>query len=84
MSEEKVDLERALERYGKVELKFDNYYKYAFEFRGKAADGTIVVLKVYGDVYRFEVDAVTPVYAIHLEPEAAWKSKGTVTFYSER
>jgi len=56
--------EEILSSYGDLPCRFSSYYKFDFAFRGIADDGTKVVIHVGGcsdDIYRFSVDADTPV-----------------------
>ena len=44
-----------LEKYGKVELKFDSYYKYTFTYCGKADGGVKIIANAGGcsdEIYR--------------------------------
>ena len=49
-----------LDKYGGVNLKFTNYYKFMFYFKGTAADGTELTAGYGGNtdyIYKFDVSA---------------------------
>lgn len=49
-----------VQKYGKVKVKFQTYYKYSFTFVGKLDTGETITVRVGGDsseIYRFEVSA---------------------------
>lgn len=55
-----MNKERILEKYGSEKVKFSSYYKYTFNFRGIAADGTEIFAGVGGnsdDIYKLDVTA---------------------------
>lgn len=57
---ESITKEQFIEKYGDVKVKFSRYYKYAFTFYGKTADGRSISVTTGGDVddiYRTEVAA---------------------------
>lgn len=52
--------EEAVEKYGKVPLKFNSYYKYSFSFVGTADDGAMIVANIGGDaddIYKEFIEA---------------------------
>lgn len=56
-----MDKEQALELYGNVPLKFSEYYKHSFTFKGIAEDNNIISARYWGDsgdgIYRYHVTA---------------------------
>lgn len=66
-----MTLSEFLEKYGKVEVTFDSYYKYRFSFVGVASEGTEVGVSVGGDhgsIYRFDVSSSpTTIEALHYD-----------------
>jgi len=81
-----VTKEEALEKYGKVQLHFKNYYKYFFTFKGVAYDGAVIVYSFGGhadDVYRCEVDVEKPVTMADDDYAALRISKDGETIYEE-
>jgi len=67
-----ISKQEAIERYGKVPLKFSSYYKYSFAFSGVAEDGAKISALYGGDhdaIYRFDC---TPETTITLTDENAY------------
>ena len=57
--------QEVLDRYGKVQLKFNYYHKYTFSFYGFAPDGTKISHSyggTYENIYRYTVDVRNPIY----------------------
>ena len=55
-----MNKEQILEKYGNEKVKFSSYYKYTFNFRGVAADGTEIHAGLGGssdDIYKLDVTA---------------------------
>ena len=55
-----MNKEQILGKYGNEKVKFSSYYKYTFNFRGVAADGTEILASVGGssdDIYKLGVTA---------------------------
>ena len=55
-----MNKEHILEKYGNEKVKFSSYYKYTFNFRGIATDGTEIFASVGGssdDIYKLDVTA---------------------------
>jgi len=52
--------EEFYEKYGKIKVKFEKYYKYIFKFSGLLENGNKIVCDVGGhedDIYNFDVYA---------------------------
>jgi hypothetical protein len=81
-----VTKEEALEKYGRVQLHFDSYYKYFFTFRGLAYDGAVIVYSFGGDaddIYRCQVSADKPVTMADDDYSALRISKDGELIYEE-
>ena len=53
----KLDRDGVVEKYSKVNLEFDRYYKYGFFYSGCTSEGHIIKVKYGGisdQIYRFE------------------------------
>ncbi len=76
-----------IERYGNVMVEFHSYYKYAFKFRRKMDDGSVLTVEVGGnsdDIYRFDVVAGHLESVKELDPVSGTIHKGeeeVVSFY---
>jgi hypothetical protein len=83
-----ITIEEAKEKYSKTRLWFESYYKYLFEFNGRAADGSII--KVWyggepGEIYRFSISVDVSLWLGNIADW--WKveitKEGTVIFLYE-
>lgn len=60
----RITEEEAIQLYGDVGLKFTEYYKYTFIFKGEAPDGAKISVKMGGDIdniYKFSVNNIMEV-----------------------
>ena len=60
-----MQLQEIFDKYGDVKLKFDNYYKWRFHYKGEASDGNIITATLgTGDsgqeIYKSDVEADQP------------------------
>lgn len=77
------------EIYSEVELKFDSYYKYMFNFTGTAPDGTVIRSGFGGssdEIYKFDLDAGEVRKVGHIEDcwhlvNATLKGKAIFDYY---
>jgi hypothetical protein len=54
----KLTKEQFIEKYGDIEMYFQEYYKYSFTFKGTTPNGEIIRVSIGGgsdDIYRLEV-----------------------------
>ncbi len=57
---EKLKKEEFLKQFGDVSVKFSNYYKYTFYFKGVDEGGRLITVSIGGDsedIYRLEVSS---------------------------
>jgi hypothetical protein len=67
-----------ISQYAKVPLKFSEYYKYVFTFKGQALNGDTVWVKYggnAGDIYRDHITLDSIEY-LGTEPEEEWLDWG--------
>lgn len=60
----RITEEEAIALYGNVGLKFTEYYKYTFIFKGEAPDGAKISVRMGGnpdDIYKFSVNNIMEV-----------------------
>lgn len=53
-----MNIQEAIDKYGKIPLVFSNYYKYSFGFVGMAPDGARIYMSIggdSGDIYRLNI-----------------------------
>lgn len=73
MNKEEKTIKTIIEKYGKVPMRFECYYKYVFSFVGETED--IRILCNYGgnsdDIYRFSLDRDSKLLENLIDPEDA-------------
>jgi len=69
----KLTEEEFIEKYGEVNVKFKNYYKYCFTFSTELPNGDYLFIQVGGndgDIYRLDVDADEEYSVAELDPSS--------------